>query len=142
MLSCDQQQERTMLGQRFAVGALAAIVISLSATIGEAEELHAITCIKNKTDALISFEIKYGSKGFSPKFLAAGYETSFYQLARDAEPMMIRYDADLNPGAAHRVTQTYVLKARNASGKSCALGHIYEFEIDKATTLLRLYDGR
>jgi hypothetical protein len=129
-----------MLRERVALGALVAFLVSLSGSGAMAEELHAITCIKNQTDAEITFEIKYGSKGFSPQFLAAGYETSFYQLAKDAEPMTIRYDADLRPGQANRTTQEFVLKSHSASGKSCALGHIYTFKIDKATTLLKLWD--
>ena len=131
-----------MLNHRVAFGVLAAILTSLSVTTGEAGEFHAITCIKNKTDVLISYEIQYGSQGYSSKFLAAGFEQPFLQLAGSVQPMTIKYDADLRPGAPHRVYQTFGLKSKNAAGRLCESGHIYTFEIDPATTLLKLYDSK
>src|SRR5262245_8287318 len=134
----SNEWEVVMSRQRVAVGALAAFLVSSVGNGAKAEEMHAITCIINKTNVQISYEIKYGEGGYRPESLAAGYETSYHQPASTAEPITIRYDADLRPGSENRTMQTY--KSHTASGKLCALGHIYNFEIDPATTLLKLYD--
>jgi hypothetical protein len=132
--------EVVMRRQRILLGAIAAILISLPGAGASAEEMHGITCIVNATDDLIAYEISYGSDGFSPQHLAAGYEMSHTQLASNLKPITIRYDADLRPGKANRTMQEFGLKSRSASGKSCVLGHRYKFAIDKVTTLLKLYD--
>ena len=120
---------------------VAALLTSLFASNAIGEELHNITCINNATQAVIAYEIKYGSGLYITQHIAAGYETSYAQLSNSYQPITITYNSVLRPSSEPALRQTYELKSRQASGRSCALGHRYTFKIDSnIPSLIRLYD--
>jgi hypothetical protein len=119
----------------------AALLTSLFAGNAIGEEMHNITCVVNATQAVIAYEIKYGSGSYITEHIAEGYETSYAQESKSYQPITITYDSILRPSSEPALRQTHALKSRQASGKSCALGHRYTFKIDpNIPSLIRLYD--